>query len=107
MGVEQASTADGARAVLGSDAGTSEQRRSFVHQDNGFYQIMADHSDKCLAVEGNAVVTHASCGSGTDERWRIEPLNDGTIRLVAREGGKVLDVKDCHMANAAIIQQWS
>jgi GH43 family beta-xylosidase len=111
--VDQASTADGGRVVLRSDAGSEagDQRWSLAHQDNGYYQIMAVHSGKCLTVAGGssaegAQVEQRSCGDGDEQHWRVDPLNDGMVRLIARHGGKVVDVVDCRMADGTAVQQW-
>jgi hypothetical protein len=108
LGVEQSSTDDGASVLLWRDAGTAEQRWRFAHQESGFYQIVAEHSDKCLGADaGGVALTQQSCGDAPGQQWRIEPLNDGMLRLVARESGKVIDVGDCRMADGTPIQQWS
>jgi hypothetical protein len=48
-----------------------------------------------------------SCSSSANQQWRIDPLNDGMIRLVARSGGTVIDVANCRMADGANIQTWT
>ena len=103
--------ADGANIVLWSEANAAEQRWSFVHQDKGYYQVMASHSGKCLEVAGGspsngATVDQQTCGNSANQQWRIDPLNDGMVRLVARSDGKVVDVANCRMADGATIQTW-
>jgi hypothetical protein len=110
--VEQGVTADGAHVVLASGAGASNGRWSFVHQDQGYYQVKAAHSGLCLDVAGSTGVAGAeieqrTCGSPGNQQWRIEPLNDGMIRLVARPGGMVLDVINCRMADGTQLQEWT
>jgi hypothetical protein len=83
-----------------------------VHQDNGYYQLKASHSGKCLEVAGEASTAGApvdqhTCASNANQQWRIEPLDDGTVRLVARPGGNVLDVINCRMADGTHLQQWT
>ena len=73
LAIDQASTADGASAVLWSDTGAPEQRWSFVHQDNGYYQIVASHSGKCLDVAGGttgngAKVDQQSCSDSANQQ---------------------------------------
>jgi GH43 family beta-xylosidase len=109
--IEKASMTDGANLVLWSDTNASEQRWSFVHQDNGYYQIMAAHSGKCLGAIGGttgngAKVAQQNCSSGANQQWRLDPLNDGMIRLVGRSDGKVIDVANCRMADGATTQMW-
>jgi hypothetical protein len=112
MAVEKASTADGANVALWSDADTADQRWTFVHQDSGYYQVVAGHSGKCLDVaasstENGAQIEQRSCDGSAHQQWRIDPLNDGMIRLVARHSAKVLDVASCRMADGTDIQEWT
>jgi hypothetical protein len=111
LAVDTASIADGANVVLWSEANAAEQRWSFVHQDNGYYQILASHSGKCLQVAGGttangAKVDQQACRSSANQQWRIDPLNDGMVRLVARSDGNVVNVANCRMADGAPIQTW-
>jgi GH43 family beta-xylosidase len=111
MAVEKGATADGANVSLWSDAGTADQRWKLVHQDNGYYQIVATHSGKCLEVAGGSTANGAKidqqgCSSSANQQWRIDPLNDGMIRLVVRSDGKVVDVANCRMADGVNVQQW-
>ena len=112
VAVDQASTADGASVVLASDTAAGDARWSFVHQDNGYYQLKASQSGKCLEVAGQAGVAGApvdqhTCAGNPNQQWRIEPLDDGTVRLVARPAGDVLDVVNCRMADGTHLQQWT
>jgi hypothetical protein len=97
--------------VLWSDTSAPEQRWKFVHQDNGYYQIVAGHSGKCLEVAGGssdnrAKIAQQGCSASRSQQWRIDPLNDGMVRLVGRSDGKVIDVASCRMADGATTQMW-
>ena len=108
IAIDKASTADGAAVVLQSDATTTDQRWTFVPQDNGYFQIVASQSKKCLGVTDTAkeAVEQQSCAGGPNQQWRYQPMNNGTIRLVARPSGKVLEVANCLMADGAKLRQW-
>lgn len=108
LGVAQSSRDDGARVLLWRDTGTAEQRWRFAHKEDGFYQIIAEHSDKCIGAAADGVaLAQQSCGDAPSQQWRIQPLNDGMLRLVARDSGNVIDVSNCRMADGTPIQQWS
>ena len=111
VAVDKGSTEDGAAIVLSSAEGDQTQRWEFVHQQEGYYQIRAAHSDKCLAGAGSgsanvASLGQQSCAGDAREQWRIEPLNDGSVRLVTRGSKRVLDVVNCGMAEGTRLQQW-
>jgi len=53
-----------------------------------------------------AVLGQRTCAGDANEQWRIEPLNDGSVRLVARSSKRVLDVVNCGMAEGTRLQQW-
>jgi hypothetical protein len=46
-----------------------------------------------LSLEDEAAVEQWECNGGTNQQWIIADAGPGTIRLVARHSGKVLDVK--------------
>jgi hypothetical protein len=111
VAVDNASMEDGAAIVLSSAEGEKAQRWSFIHQENGYYQIVALHSKKCLVVaeSGSANVAgldQRTCAVNAYQQWRIEPLNNGSVRLVARSSKRVLDVVNCGMADGTRLQQW-
>ncbi len=70
-------TQDDAAIQQGSWTHSANQQWRFVKAEDGW-------SEAISACGGGQRGAHSgSCGSVTGERWRIEPLNDGTIRLVA------------------------
>lgn len=88
------------------------QEWTFGHTDNGWYQIRPAHSSgSCMIVAGGATadganVTQGAC-TGNHSQWRVEPLGDGAVRLVARHSGKPLDLDACGLADGTTPQQWS
>jgi hypothetical protein len=72
--------------------------------------LRAEHSDKVVDVwhasgEELAPVIQFEETGGDNQWWRLEPLADGYVRIVAVHSGLVLDVKEASLdAGAAIIQ---
>ena len=62
-----------------------------------FYEIVSRNSDKCLDVayasaDARASVIQWICHGGANQQWRLEPVSDGAVRIIAHHGGQVLDV---------------
>ena len=62
-----------------------------------FYEIVSRNSDKCLDVtyastEAAASVIQWICHGGANQQWRLEPVSDGAVRIIAQHSGQVLDV---------------
>ena len=112
VSTDRGGIADKVNVVLWSLGELPGQRWSFVHKDSGYYQLVASPSaDACLAVVGDPAANGANvalqtCGDAARQQWRFDALGDGMIRLVSRPSGKVLDVKDCRMADGTDIHQW-
>ncbi|WP_049570581.1 RICIN domain-containing protein [Nonomuraea sp. SBT364] len=80
-----------------------------------WFQIIAEHSGKCLDVAHastahGADVIQGTCGgpgSTTNQQWRIQYAvnNDGPARFIARHSGKCLDVAHGSTAHGADVIQ--
>ncbi|NUW38980.1 RICIN domain-containing protein [Nonomuraea rhodomycinica] len=80
-----------------------------------WYQIIAQHSGKCLDVayasQAHAAnVVQGTCGgpgAGYNQQWRVVFRNgvDGPARIIARHSGKCLDVAYASLAHAANVVQ--
>jgi hypothetical protein len=62
-----------------------------------FYEIVSRISDKCLDVayasaDARASVIQWSCHRGANQQWRLVPVRDGAVRIIAHHSGQVLDV---------------
>jgi GH43 family beta-xylosidase len=112
LDVANCSTATGTDVRQWPWLDTPCQEWTFEHTDNGYYRIHPAHSTgSCLIVAGGSTadganVTQGAC-SGNNSQWRVEPLSDGAVRLVARHSGKPLDLDACGLADGTTIQQWS
>jgi hypothetical protein len=67
---------------------------------------------KCLEVSDwstadGADVRTWSCHGGANQRWRFEPLADGTTRIVNQGSNKLLDVHACGTADGTDIRQYT
>jgi hypothetical protein len=76
----------------------------------GTYKITARHSRKALDVSGvsydnGAGIIQWPYAGGSNQQWRIEPLEGGYYKITAVHSGKALDVRDFSQADGGIIQQ--
>jgi len=92
--------------------GKENQLFSFVNEDNGWYQIQAQHSGQCLDVEeastaNGANVVQWSCKSADveNQQFKLESKGDGWFNLVARHSGLCLDISENSTGDGANMQQ--
>jgi GH43 family beta-xylosidase len=107
LAVEAGSLDDGASIVLQANSDAPGQRWVLQPRDGGFFQIVADHSDKCIGAGASSQLAQQPCGDDQGQQWRLELLNDGMVRLVARQGGLVFDVVNCRGSDGSPVQLWS
>ncbi len=74
-------------------------------------RITAKHSGRALDVFGNSMASGARLiqwdwHGGNNQRFRIEPLGDGTYRIVVESNGRVLDVAGAGTGDGAHLHQW-
>ena len=48
-----------------------------------------------------------TCGTGTNQQWRLQDAGDGYVSLAARHSGKCLDVNSGSTADGAAMVQWT
>jgi len=80
-----------------------------------WYNIVALHSGKCLAVAGGNsfvqngvdVIQWTCIASEDNQKWRVVPLNDGNYQIIAKHSGRSLEVRGGVDArnNGAPVQQ--
>lgn len=109
LDVASCSTANGTAVRAWAWNGAACQKWVFTHTDNGYYRLQpASSATSCLVVTSTsdgADVQQSAC-SGTSSQWRVLPLADGSVRLVARGSGKSLDLDGCGLASGTALQQW-
>ncbi|KAB8182045.1 arabinogalactan endo-1,4-beta-galactosidase [Microbispora catharanthi] len=96
-------------------AGLALTGTGVAHAETTYYEIVADHSGRCLDVQDasrahGANVLQAYCVNGKNQQWRLVPTDGGYFKLVARHSGKCLDVQDAsrfHGANVLQATCWS
>ena len=76
----------------------------------GVYEIVARHSEKCLSTRGTslndgAAANQWACVGEPNQRWSLEPLDDGYYRIVSSHSSKALEVADASLRNNARIIQ--
>ncbi len=74
---------------------------------DGYYEIRSAVSGKNLEVygvshQGGAKITQWSATGGNNQKWRLENLEDGTVRLTNVESGLVMDLNRSNME----YEQW-
>jgi hypothetical protein len=74
-------------------------------------RITAKHSNRALDIEGNSMAAGARLiqwdwHGGNNQRFRLEPLGDGSYRIVVESNGRVLDVFGASTGDGAQIIQW-
>lgn len=77
----------------------------------GWFELVARHSGKCLAVQNasqtpGALTEQWTCSGGTSQLWQATPVANGAFEIVANNSGAGLDVQGSSTANGALVQQW-
>ena len=73
--------------------------------------IFAEHSGKALDIAGfsqspGAFLIQWSYHGGVNQLFHLDPLEDGTYRIIVDHSGLVLDVEGASMANGGRLLQW-
>ena len=113
LNVAHASLADKAPVIQYTCVGAADERWRAVPQDDGSYQLVAEHSGKCLNVSGAsladsaAVVQYRCTGTALNERWvAVQLANSLEFTLVAEHSGKCLNVLHASTADSAPMGQY-
>ncbi|WP_433508746.1 RICIN domain-containing protein [Nonomuraea sp. CA-143628] len=96
-------------------AGLTLTAPGVAHAATTYYEIVAEHSGRCLDVQDasrahGADVVQAYCVRGYNQQWSFVPTDSGYFKLVARHSGLCLDVQDAsrfHGANVLQARCWS
>lgn len=115
LDVTSASTADGAPIQQYDYLQGSNQQWLIVKNPDpapaGIYNIVAEHSGKCLdvynaQVEDGARIQQWDCNGSPQQQFQIAPVSPGIYKIVVFTG-KTLDVTNSSPANGAPIQQFT
>jgi hypothetical protein len=112
LGVAGASTAEGAKVVQQTYAGTAGQQWEVVDAGGGYVKLVNKASGKVLDVTAKATTDGAAViqwtdRSATNQQWKAVPVAGGYTKLVNRNSGKVLDVAGASTADGAAVIQWT
>jgi Subtilase family/Ricin-type beta-trefoil lectin domain-like len=77
----------------------------------GVYQVANVNSGKCLDVANvstanNATIQQWTCGTGDNQKWRIEPVGAGLYKLTALHSGRIMGVAASGTADGTKVVQW-
>ena len=111
LGVQNASTADGAPALQWNDTGTPDHRWTFQQLATGFWKIRNANSGKVLGITNMSTANGATAlqwsDNGTpDHEWIMAPYPGGGYAFVNRVSGKRLEIGNASTVPGALAQQW-
>jgi len=112
LGINAASTADGAGLVQVTPGSATNQQFQFVSSGSGYYRLRARHSGKVLDVynfstaNGATIVQWPDLG-GTNQQFTAIDTTNGHFKLINRNSGKALDVWEWSTAEGARISQYN
>lgn len=74
------------------DVGKDKAETGTAPVQEGNYQIVAQHSGKCLMIEGEsassgALLKQATCGSSKAQVFRVVHLSNGNVQFIAAHSG--------------------
>lgn len=114
LGVENGVKDDGAAVRQRTDANQDWQRWKFEPIDNGYYQLVAAHSNKVLDVwwssQENGAGLHQWTANGTysqNQHWALQRNAEGYFQITARHSGKALDVQNSNQTEGGMVIQYT
>ncbi len=92
--------------------GRANQQWVALDRGNGYWQLKAAHSGKCLTVydgsiENGAYVSQQSCNNNSSQQFKPELRGDGYFFLRARHSDKCLRIPNYSKNNGVFIIQYS
>lgn len=97
--VFQVSTENNAVVAQWDTHGNENQQFRFRHVEDGFYEVIARHSEKVLQIAGESsdedgdddAVTQLTSTGTANQHWAVEDLGGGVIQLLNRATGEALE----------------
>lgn len=116
LSVDGSSTADGANVYVTGNQNLSSQRFELTYVSNGYYKILAEHSEKSLDIPaGNSAsevnLQQYSWNGSNAQLWKFVKLSDGSYYLRSKLG-TVIGVQtsstnvNMQLANQSNAQKW-
>ncbi|WP_367135340.1 MULTISPECIES: RICIN domain-containing protein [Streptomyces] len=115
LDVANGSVRDEANVHQWACEGVASQSWRFMPTGDGYFYIVAKHSDLCLDVDTRAAngdyggnVHQYHCWGGRNQQWRLDSIGDGYYYVVARHNNKCLDVDTRPgNVNGANVHNWT
>lgn len=112
LDVDQASKKDATAIQQWVWKNVNNQKFRFEAVGDGYYRIIAQHSNKAVAISGpdrtgNGLVVHQWGYQDRDHfKFSFEPVGDGYFRINVKSSGKALCVDDGKSDDGARVVQW-
>jgi hypothetical protein len=76
MGIDGASTVNGASAIIANPDGSFNQDWKVLWKDNTWFRLQNRKSSRCLGISGASTSNHAvaaqfTCDNTTNQTWRF------------------------------------
>ncbi|MCL8017220.1 RICIN domain-containing protein [Streptomyces sp. AS02] len=112
LDIKDASTANGASAILWPWAGGTNQQWTFLPNHDGSFRLVCAKSGKLLESPGGSTSKGQALDQWTDDSvahqwWRLVPASSGYYRLVNVTSGLCADAENGATADGTRVIQWS
>jgi hypothetical protein len=111
LDVSGASTADGAKIVQWTWAGSANQQWQLMPNADGSFRLAARHSGRLLESTGGSgqgdQLDQRSDTNGDNQWWRLADAGGGYVRLVNVRNGLCADVEGGSTTDGARVIQWT
>jgi len=90
---------------------TACQRFTANPVGNGYFELSSNiNTNACLQLTGDvanpgADIIQGACDTET-AHWQLDPLSDGSYRIVSRSSGHIIDLDYCLLGDGTNIGQW-
>ena len=106
------SNENGANLELWENNKGNNQKFNIKKLDNGYYKIMAIHSEKCIDVEGNKKQAGTNVlqwgDNGQDnQQWVIKNVGDENYNIISKSNGLCLDIPYSEVKSGSNVQVWT
>jgi hypothetical protein len=97
LDIEESSLDDGTKIIQWNCHGGDNQKWLFVSDGNGYYQIKAKHSGKCVdesLTDNGATVSQYGCHNGGNQKWQLIKDKKGYYQIKSKQSKMCLDVEE-------------
>lgn len=112
LDVPHSDLADGRGLIQWGCNNQPNQRFSLVTTHDGYWKIVAVHSNKCLSVRGastanGANIEQSSCIEGAaHQRFSLIGFGGGYYSIAVKHSGKCFDIAGANQSPGTKLQQW-